>query len=131
MVWEDLQRAQDTEVSTRAVNLKGMVTMVLPQLADFGVTSAKVTALQNATTAYMATMVDKETIFAARKSARAELRSLFAAANSILRDEIDSLVESMKMTHPEFYADYWNARAIADLGHRSRPEMPKVPEEPA
>jgi hypothetical protein len=57
------------------------------------------------------------------KSATTAIGGLFKDADTILKNKLDRLVLSFRVTNPDFYTNYLNARIIVDLGAGKGPEV--------
>jgi hypothetical protein len=75
-----------------------------------GLTSEKLTALQELITSFREIIENTHYKFSVRKTARKELNTLVSDCTAILRDEIDAFAGHCKETFPDFYNAYTTAR---------------------
>jgi hypothetical protein len=61
------------------------------------------------------------------KSATTAIGGLFKDVDAILKNKLDKLVLSFRVTNPDFYTNYLNARIIVDLGAGKGPEEEPIP----
>jgi hypothetical protein len=85
-------------------------------LAPYTITAEKITALGQSIDSYRHYADSKDTRFAESKAAREVLFNLFADADELLREDIDTLVELVKNNNSDFYNQYFAARTIKDIG---------------
>ena len=96
-------------------------------LAPHGVTTARLKALQDAIKKFAAAIPLPRQKITSRKSATERLAEEFAAAERCLTEGLDLLIGQFEAEHPEFVAEYRNARVVAEPG--TKPELKIV--EPA
>jgi hypothetical protein len=64
------------------------------------------------------------------KSATTAIGGLFKDTDAILKNKLDKLILSFRITNPDFYTNYLNARIIVDLGGGKKEGVkPEVPPE--
>ena len=97
-------------------------------LADYGITAADVTALDNLTTQFHGVKNAPRTAIAGRKGETVTLPGLGSKNTSLLRNRLDKQMTKFKKSHPEFYAGYRTARVIVDRGGgNATPPTPPAP----
>ncbi len=111
-----LKGMRDSDLISKSKLIHGLLDTNIAALADYGVTSAKVTALLNKINEYESALGLKETGFANKSATRQTLSQLFDHADLVLKTEIDALMENFKANNKMFYDKYWSARVIKDLG---------------
>ena len=101
----------------------------ITELAEYGVTAARLTDLLNKTSEYNDALNIKDTGFTNKSAARLTLSQLFDSTDKILKDEIDPLIENFRETDKIFYDKYQAARVVKDLGlgHKEDPKRPEPP----
>lgn len=87
-------------------------------LADYGITPADITDLQDRITAYRQASGDSVGGLAVQVSARIALEAAFRTADDVLKNDLDPLVDMLRETQPDFYNTYIDARVIRDIGVR-------------
>ena len=90
-------------------------------LAPHGVTGAKLKALQDATKKFSAAVPKPRETITRRKSVRERLGREFRAAEKCLTEGMDLLIDQFDEDHPEFVAEYKNARVVVDGPTASKP----------
>ena len=101
-------------VVTRANGVHGAATAVLTELADRGITAAKLAAFKKKIDAFDGIKTSPRAAIVQRKAANLLLPKLVRTAVNILNDQLDGLLVQFKDTHPNFYEEYFAARAIVD-----------------
>ena len=81
-------------------------------LTSYGVTAALVTDLQTALTTYSGYIAKPRTLKAQSKNATENLVVLFKESNETLTSRLDLDIEMFKTSKPDFYSQYWTARAV-------------------
>ncbi len=124
-----LEKLRDTDLISKARSIYGLLDTNIAVLADFGITSTKVTDLLNKIVEYEAALSVKDTSFATKSATRQTLSQLFDQADFVLKTEIDALMENFKAGNKMFYDQYRSARVIKDLGlgHDEGPTPPTPP----
>jgi hypothetical protein len=122
-----LHRLRDTELLLKA---KSMLTLALQyneQLVPFGITAEIMTAFQQAIPAFETASENVDKGFTGRSGARISVYDAFDQADAILKDQIDTMMESVKKVDYQLYNEYWAARVIHDLGRTREPKKPNQP----
>jgi hypothetical protein len=88
-------------------------------LADHGVTSAKLTALKKKIDGFDTISTKPRQSVAKRSAATTRLPVLFRKACRCLSKQLDRLMVQFKSTAPEFYAKHQAARSVVSTGTRS------------
>ncbi|MEI6122889.1 MAG: carboxypeptidase-like regulatory domain-containing protein [Bacteroidota bacterium] len=125
----EIKRTLSEVVKLRDENLISYADIVLPkalllatELEDFGVVAADITATTNAVKDFKLKMVEPKIARDARKTCTANLPVLFKQASSILKNEMDTLVNVLGDEYADFKSNYKNARNIIDYrGKRRKP----------
>lgn len=102
-------------------------------LADFNVTQAKVTKLEELI-ADFDKLIPKPTAKRAKRKGLNEAADLAVDhADGVLNNGLDKLMLDFEESNPQFFRDYWNARVIIDRagGHASPNAKPPTPPAPA
>ena len=100
------------KVVTRANTVHAAATEVLANLADYRITAAKLTAFKKKIDAYDSVKTSPREKIVQRSAANQLLPQLIRTAVSILKDQLDGLMVQFKSDHPNFYEEYFSARAI-------------------
>jgi hypothetical protein len=89
-------------------------TVVVGDLADYGVNGAALTDLQSRIATTTEALSRPRSTVTAKKAATGQLPVAFKEADALLENQIDPLLVPLRKTHPEFYAEYKAARIIVD-----------------
>lgn len=82
------------------------------ELAGYGVTAAMLAELEAKIAAGDAVVLSPRRASARRKAATRALQSNFSAAFTLLREEIDPLIETLRLSDPVVYEAYRDARSV-------------------
>lgn len=110
-----LNRTADTVLRDTAQGIYDRAQTNLTALATYGVTAATQTALQNAITAFVASIPKPRIGIADRKQASTQLQTYMTTAENAL-ENIDATVRIIQFTQPNFYTQYKNLRRIINTG---------------
>jgi hypothetical protein len=107
-----LSKCRDTIIIGYCDIVIAKATANLTSLATYGITTALITELQNAATAYASYIAKPRTVNTVRKNATENLAVLFKESNDILTKRLDLDIEVFKTTNSDFYSQYQTARII-------------------
>ena len=116
----DLGKGRDGTVVSRCKNVHATAAEVVGDLADHGVTSAKLTALKKKIDGFDTISTKPRQSVAKTSAATTRLPVLFSQASRCLSRQLDTVMVQFKNTEPEFYAKYQAARSVVSTGTRSR-----------
>jgi hypothetical protein len=116
----DLKNLKDAELAPVCQTIHDSGQANLAALADYGVTTAKLAALQADIDAYTAQIAKPRSAIVDRKTTKAGLKEKFSRADAVLKEQMDRLIDDFAEDHPEFVAQYKNARIIVDA--KSKPK---------
>jgi hypothetical protein len=114
----DLGNGRDSEVVSRCKSVHAAATGVSEELADHGVTDAKLTTLKKKIDAFDKISTKPRQSVAASSAATKRLPILLRQANRCLTKQLDKVMVRFKTTQPEFYAKYRASRAVVTPGAR-------------
>ena len=124
----DVAEGSDSRVVSRCQGIHSAATENLDSLADYGVTSAKLTALKKRIETFQAAATKPRQTAAAISAATRQLEHLFDALDTVLKKRLDKLVVQFKESQSAFYNEYRAARRIVrTAGSRSTKEANVVP----
>jgi len=127
-----LKRMRDPEFLKKAELIKAEAVKHLADLATYKITEALLADLQEKIDAFAAALDGKDTGFANRSALRKVLTDQFDAADAILAEQMDTLIELVRKNNTLFYNQYFSARGIKDLGMgRKEEEKPAEPVTPS
>jgi hypothetical protein len=101
-------------VVTRANAVHAAATGVVGDLGDYGITAAKLTAFKKKIDAFDGIKTSPRGDIVKRSAANQLLPQLVRTAVNILNDQLDGLMVQFKGVQPNFYEEYFAARAIVD-----------------
>lgn len=116
----DLRRSRDENLAPRCQAIHDKTAARLTELKDYGVTQAKLDALQAAITAYATATPKPRNAASIRKTVNADINALFTAADRILKSRMDKLIEVFRADEPDFVAEYFSNREIVDAPTKSK-----------
>lgn len=103
------------QVVTRANTIHAAAASVVEELADYGLTPAKLTAFKKKIDAFDGIKTSPRADIVYRSAANQLLPQLVRTAVNILNGQLDGLMVQFKDEHPNFYEEYFAARAIVGL----------------
>ncbi len=86
---------------------------------EYGVTQAKLTALQTKIDAFRSAQPEPRRTRATSSAATEQLRAAFTQAVQILKGKLDKLVVQFEADAPKFYAEYVSACRVGEATTRS------------
>ena len=116
----DLKRGREAEIVTRCENIHAAAVENLDALDDeYGVTQAKLTALQQKIDAFRTAQPKPRRTRASSSAATQQLRDCFAQADKIAHERLDKLAVQFETSEPAFFNEFTSARKIGQVGSRS------------
>ena len=104
----------------------------LASLGNYGITAAKLTALQATIDGYKAIVTKPRDNIVAGATVTQQLSDEFDAADETLAEILDGLIGQFSATNAKFVSDYNNARTIVDTSaSHASPNQPTPPPTPA
>ena len=121
---------RDTMLAMTAETLLALAKEHATPIEQFGISADNVTLLGTQITAYNKSIGRKESSFSERSGAHKSLKSLYAAADSLLEKQMDKFVTILQNDHPEFASEYRSARVVKNAGihHETPAEQPQANE---
>jgi hypothetical protein len=110
----DFDRLGDEELSHRAKTILDEANARKTELAAFNITQASMDDFSQALQAFNSAKTSPRTAVVERMTKTQSIPVLLRDNDSILRNELDPLVNLFQPTHPEFVAGYRSARVIID-----------------
>ena len=107
-----MKRGADRKILNRSEQIHEIATAVLPSLADFGVTQAKLNAFSKKIEAFRKAHPAPRQRVNSSSSATKQLAEQFAELNVLLRKRADRLLVQFRESAPEFYNEYQSARTV-------------------
>lgn len=123
----NLAQSRDNIFYDKARIISEAASPLATQLTGYNLVAADLTQLQTLLGQYLTAIPKRRNAAAVSKSATAAIRALFKDADLLLRKKLDMLMLSFRISNPDFYANYQNARIIVDLGAgRKAKETPET-----
>jgi hypothetical protein len=116
----DLKRARDQELVRIADITLGYVGTHSATLPDYGITEARMAALQSSRDLYYAALHDRDAGLASRKASQPNLQAAFNETDLLISKRLDRLMVVLKEEHPTLYEEYGKARTVRHPGVRHR-----------
>ena len=123
----ELMKARDNIFYDKARIIYEAAQPLATQLAGYNIVAADITQFQTLLGQFLTTIPKRRNATAVSKSATTAIGGLFKDVDAILKNKLDKLVLSFRVTNPDFYTNYLNARIIVDLGAGKGPEEVVVP----
>jgi hypothetical protein len=123
----DLTGERDADAIKDCQNIHDLANTNIASLGAYGITAAKLTALQAAIDGYKAIVTKPRDNIVAGATVTQELSDEFDAADETLSEILDGLVLQFKDTNAKFVSDYNNARTIVDTSASHASPTPPTP----
>ena len=112
----ELGKARDNIFYDKARIIYEAAQPLATQLAGYNIVAADITQFQTLLGQFLVAIPKRRNATAVSKSATTAIGGLFKDTDAILKNKLDKLVLSFRVTNPDFYTNYLNARIIVDLG---------------
>lgn len=127
-----LQNVRDGELPTICNALHTLIGEKLADLETYGVTAEKANEFLQLISEYEASLPSVRVTVSARMASNEKIKELVKEAMQVTTNQTDRLMVKFKLTNPDFYNAYLNARKIVDYGTRhEKGEDDETPESPA
>lgn len=110
--------ATDNESLTQARRIITLAEANAEVLATYGLDTAALTDLKNATETFASFITKPMDIIGSRKQKTTTLAQLFAELDSIFYDKLDKLMVLFKQSAPDFYGEYRTARNLINTAKK-------------
>lgn len=114
----NLFRRPDTICADICQYIHGKGTLLLTDLATYGVTVDMLTDLNKSINNYVAYIPKPRAGIVEQKQATTTMRALFAASDGVLKT-MDALVTMLQFQDPDFYSVYYSSRKIIQPSYRT------------
>lgn len=120
------------EVVTRCRTIHAAANAIVADLADYGITATKLTALKKKIDAFDGVKTSPRQSLVERKAANELLPQLVRSAVETLRQQLDGLVIQFRESSPNFFEEYFAARVVVDSpGSQTDTDVQPVTPSPA
>jgi hypothetical protein len=122
----DVRRMRDTDLAEKADEIAKLAVRFTAELADYGFNAAKISLLRAKVDTYSQAIGLRESSVGEHSGAYVALQQLYDQADELLGDELDRLIELIRIPEPQIYDQYFALRSVKDLGvvHRKEQSMP-------
>ena len=110
----EVQKIKDDTIQGFCDHRIGLINDNLAAMADFGIDTASVTAWQDALDAYVAVIESPREAINARHLNTVGLKDIFSETSELFNEQLDPLMMVFKLSDPDLYAAYKQARIIID-----------------
>ena len=114
----DLKSLTENALVQRAKDLATEALKYKEGLARYNVTEQQITDLDNLANQFGAMISGPREVVSVRVSAKISLNQLIRNISTLLKEELDGLVEQYRRSNPDFGNAYFTARKIVDYGIR-------------
>lgn len=105
-------------ISDQAVSIQAL-------LVNYGVSVTDISDFQAMITDFELSIASPRVAITTRKSATSDISNIFRNTDSVMKNKMDKLMEKFKLSNPDFYKQYHDARIIVDHGlHHLKVEPP-------
>ena len=122
----EIRRIKDSEILIKVGTITKFVTNNMAELVPYGMSDKTMLDYSEATDGYREFLSKPQIIIAEGKTATANLVKLFSALEVQFNDYLDNHMMQYKLSEPQFYSDYINARTIFDESTISKSLMGTV-----
>ena len=110
----DLTRMKDEDLSNACMNIIDAINENVDSLAEYNISADKVTALSDLVKKYNDEKPRPRNAVSQRSVHATELKALFRTADDILKNQMDKMIASFKLSDAPFYGPYKKNRTIVD-----------------
>lgn len=114
-----LKRLQESLLGSKCRSISSICQERAGALITYGLTPEMLAALEAAIAGFELKFVGTPQYRGEQKAARQNFDNDFAAANDLVKNKMDALVEIIKDTNPSTYIEYWNSRKLELSGSRT------------
>ena len=126
--YSDLFKSKDDELAPRCQNIFDAAKNNLAELSAYGVTQATIDSLLTAINNYAAKVPNPRNAAALKITIKANLKTLFAEADKILKLQMDKTAVSFKKDNAYFVKTYLSNRVIIDPVTKKKKAAPTTAE---
>lgn len=112
-------KSRDNILFDLATLIQNKARLYETELADFIIKPDDITAQQALIDQFFEAVPEKRVAVTESKTSTADLKLKFKEMDELLKEKLDRLILLFKSEYPDFVQQYFNARIIIDLGHRS------------
>jgi len=114
----EIKEATDTDADDICQNIHDNINPFVANTVAYGVSATTQTNLQNAINAFSALIGKPRQQIGIVAHATITITQHFAAANALLKNQLDTILMQYQSSNAPFYNEFMSARTIVDIGHR-------------
>jgi len=118
----DLSKVRDTLAAERCRVILDEANDVAANLINFGISAQQLLDYEQLIIAFETLLVAPRMAIVTKKGATKALKTVMSDTDGILKDQMDRIMPQFKLSAPDFYVDYFNARIIIETGS-SKPSV--------
>jgi hypothetical protein len=122
----ELTHASDAAVKNRVTIIFNEAKNSIDNLGDYGTDKAQITQLEQKLNDFKEIVGKKGYSKEETQTATEQVAELLAENNELLKNRLDKLMLKFRVSAPEFYKNYFNARDIYDFGGGRKNKVPEV-----
>lgn len=112
-----LSRASDVKFVDLCMALYNLLNPFAGSLNNFGANAATLLAFKNAITSYQPVSQTPKNARSVRRTATINVKAQVTAIDTLVKEQLDTLMVQFKTTNPDFYNDYMGLRHAAISSH--------------
>jgi len=124
----ELSKGRDTELLADLRVILEVAQQNIAQLGDYDLTQDEIDEFAGYIDAYATVLENPRQAITNRSKATKKLKAQISAADTILKNRLDKLINRLKEKSPDFWMQYNDARKIINLGHRRKKDAGENPE---
>ena len=121
----ELTHASDAAVKNRVSIILAEATTIVANLSDYGTDSTHTSLLEQKLNEFKDIIGKKGYSKEETQTATEQVAELLAENNELVKNRLDKLMLKFRISAPEFYKNYFNAREIYDFGGGHKAKLPE------
>ena len=124
----DIVRRRQGETEQYCLRIAELAGSHASDLEAYGIATGEIGEFVKATEAFREATDSRDRKFTESKATHQVMHDTFRIADDILREDLDTILETLKEKEPDFYLQYKAARNIRDLGgsHSPKERLPET-----
>ena len=122
----ELEKSRDNILYDRARLIHSRAQPLELELLDYFIGTPDITAIDTLAKDFNIAIPEKRAATTVQKTSTSDLKQKFAEADLILYEQLDKLILILEPEHPDFVKQYFIARTIVNLGHRTSNQITVV-----
>lgn len=113
-------KKRETDIEPRVNNILVMVRELMPKLADYALTEEMVVDAESFRDQFVALVGIPRSLRVQNSSAKKQIDDLISETQGLLTKQLDNLMLRFKISDPDFYNSYIQARIVVETATRHR-----------